>query len=128
MKLNRTDTILLSSLFLFGIALCIFIYMPHKISGNYVEVRIDGQIIDTFSLFGQHEETIHTHDGGTNTFYINNGSVSMTDADCHDKVCVNMKEISKTGETIVCLPHKLVLTVINYNEEPQMDAVTGGAP
>lgn len=128
MKIKQTDILLISSLFILGIALCLIIYLPRRTSGNYVEVRVDGQVVDTFSLSGQHQETIHPREGGTNTFYINNGSVSMTDADCHDKVCVKMKEISRTGETIVCLPHKLVLAIVNRDEEPSLDAVTGGAP
>ncbi|MFR4337598.1 MAG: NusG domain II-containing protein [Lachnospira pectinoschiza] len=36
----------------------------------------------------------------------------MTDADCPDKLCVKTGMISKTGETIVCLPHRVVVEII----------------
>ena len=36
----------------------------------------------------------------------------MTDADCPDKLCVKTGRISKTGETIVCLPHRVVVEII----------------
>ena len=42
---------------------------------------------------------------------IENGMAYVTDADCPDQVCIRMGKISKTGENIVCLPHKLVIQV-----------------
>ena len=48
---------------------------------------------------------------GTNTLVIENGMAYVTDADCPDQVCIRMGKISKTGENIVCLPHKLVIQV-----------------
>ena len=36
----------------------------------------------------------------------------MIDADCNDLVCVrSFGAISKPGETILCLPHKLIVEV-----------------
>ena len=35
----------------------------------------------------------------------------MTEADCPDKICVNTGKISKIGETIVCLPHRVVVEI-----------------
>ena len=34
---------------------------------------------------------------------------------CPDKICVNHAAISKKGETIVCLPHKVVVEVVDEN-------------
>ncbi len=50
----------------------------------------------------------------------------MKEADCPDKVCVGMRRISKSGETIVCLPHKLVIAIVNADPDSSVpDAVTG---
>ena len=35
----------------------------------------------------------------------------MKDADCPDRLCVKQGSISKNGESIVCLPHKVIVTV-----------------
>jgi hypothetical protein len=32
-------------------------------------------------------------------------------ADCPDKLCVSHREIFREGESIVCLPHRVVVTV-----------------
>jgi hypothetical protein len=35
----------------------------------------------------------------------------MKDADCPDKLCEKTGKISKNGETIVCLPHRVVVEI-----------------
>lgn len=48
---------------------------------------------------------------GYNLIEIGDESVRVIDADCPDKIDVKQGSISKIGETIVCLPHKLVLEI-----------------
>lgn len=62
-------------------------------------------------LYQDIEKTITGEGSGSNTFYIKNGSVTMTHATCGDKTCINTGSISKAGESIVCLPHRLVLYI-----------------
>ncbi len=50
-------------------------------------------------------------DYGTNTVVIKNGRVYVSKADCRDKICKNHKPISKTGETIVCLPNRIIVEI-----------------
>ena len=38
--------------------------------------------------------------------------IRMVEADCGDQVCVRRGWASKNGETIVCLPHKLVIEIV----------------
>jgi hypothetical protein len=47
----------------------------------------------------------------------------MTAADCPDKLCVKQRSIAKEGETIVCLPHRVVVK-ISGGERPVIDGVT----
>lgn len=125
MKTRKPDFIFIMILFLLGLCLSILIILPRTTTGNHVEIRADGKILDTYPLSTDRTESIQTSTG-TNTFYIKDGTVYMKEADCHDKVCVNMHGISRTGETIVCLPHKLVLEIVNKDGEAPLDAVTGG--
>ena len=47
----------------------------------------------------------------TNTVRIHNGEVSVTHASCHNQVCVKHKAIHTTGESIICLPNKMVVQI-----------------
>lgn len=48
---------------------------------------------------------------GYNLIRIADGSVSVVSADCHEQICVHHKPITGEGETIVCLPHRLVVEI-----------------
>lgn len=76
-----------------------------------LRVEQDRKVIRVLPLSQNHRETIHSK-YGTNTIVIKNGKADVTKADCKNQVCVNSRKISKNGETIVCLPHKLILTVV----------------
>lgn len=62
-------------------------------------------------------------EAGSNLLVIENGKAYVKEADCPDGLCVNMGKISKTGENIVCLPHKLVIQ-IEGGEDEGLDAVS----
>ncbi len=48
---------------------------------------------------------------GYNTVVIKEGMASVTEADCANQVCVHTSAISRTGETVVCLPHKFYIVI-----------------
>lgn len=68
------------------------------------------------------EQTIEIN-GGTNILQIKEGKADMTEADCPDKLCVHQKAVSKNGESIICLPNKVVIEV-KSSEQSAYDAVT----
>ena len=78
--------------------------------GDVVAVTVDGEVVRTLSLSEDQEVTIRTEQG-YNTVTVRNGNVSVTEADCPDKLCVKHAAVHTSGETIVCLPHKLVVEV-----------------
>lgn len=45
------------------------------------------------------------------TVHIENGKVWVTDADCADKICERTGVISRGGQSIVCLPHGVVVRI-----------------
>ncbi|WP_373483923.1 NusG domain II-containing protein [Acetobacterium sp.] len=76
-----------------------------------VRVTRQGEVIAVFPLSEDHTETF-TDASGSNTLEISGRSAKMIDADCPDHICVRTYPISSPGETIVCLPHKLVVEII----------------
>lgn len=57
-----------------------------------------------------------------NVVRISDGEASMTEASCPDKLCEHEGRISKNGETIICLPNRVVLTVTDTDKEQDYDS------
>ena len=53
---------------------------------------------------------------------IKDGGVRVVKSDCPDSVCVYSRTITAVGESIVCLPNRLVIKIIGDG----FDAATGG--
>ena len=124
-KLLKNDIVLL--LVLVAAALILWPLLSHsKEQGNYALVELDGAEYTRLDLNEDTTLTVAT-DRGTNTIVVRNHEVSVESADCPDKICVNHSSISLTDEVIVCLPHKLVITIKSDNSakesEGSIDAV-----
>ena len=68
------------------------------------------------------EIAIHGLEGGINRLIIENGRAWIAEADCPDGLCVKQGMISQKGQSVICLPHKLVV-VIEGGETAKIDAV-----
>ena len=91
------------------------------------EILRDGEVlqkIDLSSVSESYDVTVEADGGGYNTVHITRNGVSVSDADCPDKLCVNMGEISGSAYPIVCLPHRLVVRIVS-GSGGTVDAVTG---
>lgn len=78
--------------------------------GDLVEVYIDGKFYASYTLHEDRTQDIEGI-GGVNRLLIRDGYASVEYADCPDGICAAHKPISRSGESIVCLPHKVVITV-----------------
>lgn len=87
-----------------------------------VEVWQDGELLDSYSLLEDKVVSVQAEDGGYNLVLISGGNARVTDADCPDKLCIRQRSISENGESIICLPHKLVLQITS-GKESGLDAV-----
>lgn len=88
-------------------------------NGSYAVVSIDGEQYESYSLETDRIISI----GETNQAEIKNHYVLMTSANCPDKLCVHQKAIGKKGETIICLPNKVVIEVKGNKEQKELDAI-----
>lgn len=46
-----------------------------------------------------------------NTVVIQDKAVYMKEADCPDHLCIHQGRISRTGQTIICLPNRVMVTI-----------------
>ncbi|MDU5363118.1 MAG: NusG domain II-containing protein, partial [Finegoldia magna] len=61
---------------------------------------------------------------GHNVVHIHGYSVSITESDCPDKLCMLKGKIDKPGDVIVCLPNKLVVEIkANKQNKDDIDVV-----
>ena len=110
-------------LFAFGIVLTVCIYCFSE-DGSAIAVTVDGQLYGTYTLSESREIPIELDGGISNVIVIEDGAAYMKDADCPDKLCMRQGAISRDGQTIVCLPHKLVVEVIG-GEKEAYDSISG---
>ncbi len=89
--------------------------------GTQAVVTIDGRETARYDLSEDREEMIET-EYGRNHLVISEGAAEVTEADCPDKVCMREGRIRWSGQTIVCLPHRLVISVEGKGE-PEIDGL-----
>lgn len=79
-------------------------------AGTKAVVTLDGNLILEQELTTDCRIPIQTEQG-YNVFEIVDGIAVISEADCRDQICVEHTGISKQGESIVCLPHRLVVEI-----------------
>ena len=114
-KKIRNDIILALVLLLIAGALWLFTELSKK-AGTEVAVIVNGTETARYSLFEEREIRLE-NETGYNILVIKDGKADVTEASCPDKICVNQHKISKTGETITCLPNKTVIKVVGSGED-----------
>ena len=89
----------------------VFLSLP---SGKHTaEITSDGKVIRTIELHTAPDEVFTVESAhGTNTVTVKNGTISVTEASCPDKICVDHGELRTEMLPIVCLPNKLIITFI----------------
>ncbi len=85
--------------------------------GDRVVVTVDGQPFGVYSLSEETEVDIRTGKDGeeSNRLVVRNGEAFVESATCPDGICAAHAPISRDGESIVCLPHRVVVTVEQEN-------------
>lgn len=123
-KKAKNDIILVGVILLIAVTALLF-FSLNKQEGSYVIVSIDGQDKYTYSLYENLTVDIITgeNDEFVNTLVILDGQAYISDANCPDKICEEHRAVSFTGETIVCLPHKVVVEIAAERSSAELDAV-----
>lgn len=91
---------------------------------SYVVISADGEIVHEMELKNDHTretyEYIDEH-GHENTIIREGQVVYMADANCTDLLCVQQGEITEVGETIVCLPNRVLVEITSDASSPDSD-------
>lgn len=122
-RLFRNDLIFIAALFVLVSVAGLWFYFSHG-EGDEVVVTVDGEIFGAYPLSGDITVEIRTGEQKQelNLLVIKDGKAYVETATCPDGICAGHKPISRKGESIVCLPHRVVITVhgADTKEEPDI--------
>lgn len=99
---------------LFCALVAFLVFKSCNTGGEKVNVIINGKVFKTYNLNEDARATIATGDENQqeNVLVIKDGVAYIESATCPDKICVEHAPIKMTGETIVCLPHGVVIEIV----------------
>lgn len=120
----RNDLLLIIALLLVAAVGTLYLFV-FRTSGDAIKVSVDGKTYATYPLSKNITDDICTGENGEhlNRLIIQDGKAYIEEATCPDGICVDHLPIFRNGESIVCLPHRVVVTVITYNNEESPDII-----
>ena len=123
LKWNRFDTLVALTVALLAIVSALLFYLPRSQSGVLtVVVTVSGQEIQRTPL-SEFTAADVAHNGYTLHIAAANGGVAVTSSDCPTQDCVHTGAISRAGQSIVCLPAQVVISLVGAASD--VDAVLG---
>ena len=112
----KNDLILIAAILAVVAILALILFFRGE--GTTVRVELDGRVIGSYSLAVDREVEILSGENGEekNLLVIRDGKAYVSSATCPDGICANHRPISRVGESIVCLPHGVVITVVGEDK------------
>ena len=109
--MKKKDIILGIGIIAVALLMLLFMQINRGEEGNRIQVTLDGKVYGTYSL--EKDQVIEIEEGSLyNKIRVEDGKAYMEEANCPDGYCEEQGKISRHTQTIVCLPHKLVVEVL----------------
>ncbi len=123
-RVIRNDIVFICGLLVLLICAGLAIYFMRP-EGDRVEVKVDGEVIGSYPLNQDAEIEIRTGNDNEqlNLLVIKDGKAYVQTATCRDGICANHSPINRVGQSIVCLPHKVSITVTSDQDAEAPDIV-----
>ena len=106
-KKHRLDIIVISAILILSLS-ALLIYNLTKVPGATAVVEIDGVRVAEYPL---EINGTYSLNGGTNILVIENGVAYLNYSSCPDHTCERKGNIKYVGQTIVCLPNRVSVTI-----------------
>lgn len=107
---KHADLVLIASLLLISLV-ALGLWNLTRVPGDAAVVTLDGKEIGRYPLSRDAEVRIESDGGNYNVLVIRDGCASVREASCPDGICAEHAPISRDGETILCLPHRVAIHV-----------------
>ena len=103
----RLDIVLIAVLLLLSLSF-LLITRFNKREGAVALVEVDGAVVGRYPLS---VDGVFVLNGGTNVLIIEEGTARLVESHCPDRTCELTGRVRYVGQTIVCLPNRLSVTV-----------------
>lgn len=109
-----SDTSPLTGIRIYTTGAAVFEYNFEKSEYKQLSENVTFEITDSDGIL-----TVKISDGdGFNTVRIDkSGKVKVVDADCHNKDCMYLPEITNNSKSIICIPHGLRIVPYGFEED-----------
>ena len=114
----RNDIKLIGAFLIVSLLLLMLLRLFLSQDGAFVRISVDGELFAEYDLSEERTVIIEGTGGFENTLVIKEKTADIINAGCPDRLCVRQKAISHTGESLICLPNRVVveITGVNGNE------------
>ena len=121
MKLKKYDIIAIICVAVIVIISYITVNLLRNDEADTVVIYVDGKIEKKLDLNKNQEYKVNV-DNGYNIIRIKDKKAKIKESDCSNQTCVNMGTISKDGQTLICLPHKVEVTIVS-DDKSEVDVI-----
>ena len=106
-KTLRRDILLILLFLLLSAGMFAWLHFRQQ-EGGWAVVTVNSKEVARYSLL---KDGHYVLNNGTNTLVIEDGAAWMQEALCPDHICVDMGKIRYSGQSIVCLPNRVVVSI-----------------
>ena len=124
MKILQKNDIILIGILSAGLLVLLAVLMLTKSSGTYAVVSVDGVEVASFPLGQDINYEIEGYNSGRNTLVIKDGKAHLEDSSCPDHLCEHMGKIDKVGQSVICLPNRVVVEIRGGSVDPAYDTIS----
>ncbi len=121
--IKRKDLVIILIVLLVGIIGLLAPVLINK--GGKCTIALDGQVVYEAYLSAEEDGVFTLAQAPNFEFEIKNNQIRILHSPCHDKICVNTGFIGRQGQSIVCLPYKLVVKIEADGTESGADLIIG---
>ncbi len=120
--IRKTDFIIFGIITALAVFCLVFVKSQTE-KGSFAEITVGGKVLANVSL--ENDEIFRINGIDNVEFEVKDGAICVKSNDCADKICEKTGFVSNCGESIVCLPKKLTVTVKSKFRSDDFDAAVG---
>jgi hypothetical protein len=88
-------------------------------------ISLDGEVYQTIDLSWQTDMVEIRTKRGYDLLKVHDNGIEVVESDCPQKICISMGFINRAGQTIICLPNRMIVEIVGSDKDKQeIDALS----